>query len=439
VPTNNDSPVSVYSTDGHSYTTSISSVPYSKYTFSNNYYLARGFGKDAKFLKPGKEFVFNNPALLVNGAAGQNLLHNPVPNVTLLGQSTTVDGEIINFPGNVFLFEHMYLSKASRNDWERGIYNCIDVYVNGESQQVATSQEDFPTYGSAFVSDSRSAKFVNNYIRVVTNQRPSTDSRLHVLYFQPVVKMNMSSITIAGVEYLEAKYTPPEDTGLAFTTKVYYNNVDGAFYQDAQFTVPGVPAHYFFVEDISENRGTIRAQSGIEWLSSTFDDLNGTSFNIEYVYNVAISQLQAVMERSKQITTDVLVHSSDFKYMKLFITVMYTPGFTETNVNQQIVSSLQAFFGTQKYGTTVQMSDLLQTIHNTSGVDNVRWTNQMPNGNKVEIVTRYGSSFETPIYYTKDFILNDNELPSTPDTQNGQFVENAIVIQKKAQNTWESN
>lgn len=439
IPTPNDSPPSVYSPDGHSYTTSISSVPYSKYTFSNRYYLAKGFGKDAKFLKPGKEFIFNNPALLINGAAAQNLLQNPVPNVTLLGQSTTIGGEIVEFPGNVFLFEHSYLSKASRNDWEMGVYNCVDVYVNGESQQIATSEENFPTYKSQFTSDSYSSYFVRNYMRVATHETPDIGSRLQVLYFQPMLQMTQGSMIIAGTEYYEAKYTPPEDPDQAFTTKVYYNNADGGFYQDQTFTVPGVPGQYFVVEDISENRGTIRAQNGIEWLSSTFEELNGTSFNIEYAYNTAISQLQAVMERSKQITTDVLVHSSVFKYMKLFITVMYTPGFTETNVNQEIVSALQAFFGTQQYGTTIQMSDLLQVIHNTNGVDNVRWTNQLSNGNKVEIVTKDGNSFSSPVYYSKDFILHDDELPSVPDIQNGQAIENAIIIQKKAQNTWESN
>lgn len=451
VPNNVDLVTNLYY-NGNTYTTSLSSAPYSKYTYSNNYYLAKGSGKNARFLRAGKDFVFNAPGSLVNGAAGSSTDDAYLPNVTLLGDATVVDGETIDLPGNVFFFEHTYMSRASRNDWERGIYNCVDVYVNGEASQQASSEESFPSSSMLFVDDPTNVSYRGNYIRVATNETPALGSRLHVLYHQPMLDLTGDSITIGEEVYLEARYVHPDDTTKAWTTYVYHNTTTPllpsdplvGYYKDADFTIQAEEGHYFIVEDVSELGDTVRARNGIEWLS-TVTIPQGSSFNVDYTFNLAIPQLQAVLERSKQITTDVLVHGSNYRYLRLYITIMYVPGFTEENVNKQIYSSVNAFLNTQYYGTTIQMSDLLQVIHNTSGVDNVRWTYESPLDDdlypqhKVESVTRYGDSFSDRVFYDTDFILNDNELPSLPDIQGGQAIENALVITKKAQNTWETN
>lgn len=453
VPKTPDTTTIPYYSGATSYTTSLSSAPYSKYTFSNNYYVAKGSGKNARFLRAGKDYVFNNPARLVNGALGQSLIGNPVPNITLLGESTSVDGETITFPDNIFFFEHKYLSKASRNDWSRGIYNCVDVYINGEAPQVASSEEPFPSESTRFSGDQSNIAYYKNFIRVATNDNPTIGNRLHVLYFQPMINLTSSNITINESVYKEAKYVHPQNTAKAWTTVVYYDSFTTAFYKDPLFTIPAEEAHYFIVEDISTNGGTIKARNGIEWLTmpdpststAAVNVAQGTSFNVDYTYDIAVSQLQAVMERSKQITTDVLVHSSNYRYMRLYITIMYTQGFTESNVDIQIYNSVAAFLNTQYYGTTIQMSDLLQVIHNTNGVDNVRWTYEDPVNDpnnpkhKVEFVTRYGDSFATRLFSDKDFILNDDELPAMPNILGGDEIQNALVIVKKAQNTWETN
>jgi hypothetical protein len=448
VPTQPDTTISIYANGNDTYTTSLSSVPYSKYTFSNNYYLAQGSGRSAKFLKPGKDYVFNNPASYVNGAAGQDSIDNRAPNVTLIGESTVTDGVTVEHPGNVLFFEHTYLSKASRNDWSQGIYNCVDVYVNGQQSQLASSEEAFPSVATQIVGRPESVFYYENYVRVATNEHSDIGNRLHVFYFQPMINIPSMSITIGGTVYYEAKYVHPEDTTKAWTTKVYRKPLTpvtvgaGEYFIDQQFTTPAIEAHYFVVEDVSVNRGTVRANNGVEWLSSV-TATQGASFGVDYNYNLSVWQLQAVLEGSKQITTDPLVHSSTFKYFRLYLTVMYVEGFTEENVNKQIHDSLAAYLNTQYYGTTIQMSDILQAVHNTSGVDNVRWTYEDPQDDinnpqhKLEIVTKYGSSFAVPTYKDKDFILNDDELPALADIAGGDAIENALVIVKKAQNTWD--
>lgn len=450
IPQTADDEVSILGTTTKSYTTSLSSVPYAKYTFSNNYYLSKGSGKNAKFLKPGKDYVFNNPAHLVNGAEGQNIIDRKAPNVTLLGDSTVSNGVTIIHPGNILFFEHTYLSKASRNDWSRGIYNCVDVYVNGQQSQLASSEEAFPSTAAVLQGDSSKSFYYKDWLRIATNEQAVVGNKLQVFYFQPMINIPATSITINNNIYYEAKYVHPNDKTKAWTTKVYYKSTSdvgqtpvGYYIDDQTFKVPAIEAHYFVVEDVSSHRGTVRARNGIEWLSNV-TLAEGTSFTIDYNYNLSVWQLQAVLERSKQITTDPLVHSSVFKYFRMYLTIMYVEGFTEENVNYQIYESLTAFFNTQYFGTTIQMSDILQVVHNTSGVDNVRWTYQNAQDDvnnqqhKIEIVTKYGSSFATPSYKDKDFILNDDELPALADIANGNAIENALVIVKKAQNTWDA-
>lgn len=423
------------------YTTSLSTVPYSKYTYSNNYYVVKGVGKAGKFLRPGRDFVFNNPAREAGGTSSVPV-GNVAPNYTLLTDQTVIGGTTVDVPGEIFLFEHTYLSKASRNDWANNIHNCVDIYINGQQDTVASSEEAFPSAAMNLVNNSTKITHYKNYRRIATNGDPLVGSRLQILYHQPLTDTLDGAITINGVIYYEARYI---ENGKAFTGPAYYRSLDGGYYTTPTGDVEATPAHYFIVEDITSLGGTIRARDGIEWLPSSAIlgtkavPADGARFTLNYRFNSAVTELQAIVERNKQITTDVLVHESVYRYMRLYITVMYTPGFTDTTVNLQIANSLTGFFNTQYYGSAIQLSDLLQVIHNTSGVDNVRWTYENGvGGHKIEAVTRTGNSFASPTHYDSDFLLNDNELPSLPDIADGEEIENALVIVTKAQNTWNS-
>jgi len=93
-----------------------------------------------------------------------------------------------------------------------------------------------------------------------------------------------------------------------------------------------------------------------------------------YIYDANIYNLQSSLEGAKQITTDVLAHKAKVRYFKPDITVMYSQGSNPSSVNTSIISALKFYFDSQYFGTTIQLSDILQTIHNVAGVDNVRWS-----------------------------------------------------------------
>jgi uncharacterized phage protein gp47/JayE len=379
-------------------TTTVSTVPYSKYTYSTGYVVQRV--SDNTFYKANKDYVFNIPAWADGDSTG--IASNTIgPNLTLLNPTmaaaTQPESEIL-------LFEHVYMSKASRNDWFNQITNCVDLYINGADIQEATSEEPTPTQAQEIVSDKNSPFYYKNFQRTLTRANPEPDvaSYLQILYFQPVVFVP-ETITVNNITFAK--------------------NID-----------------YFQLRDISEYHGTVRARDGIEWTKNALTQINlqTTSFPVSYQYDSNISILQSVVEKNKQITTDVLVHKAKFRYMKLYITIMYSANSTPETVNKEIYSALQFFLGGQYFGSAIQLSDLLQTIHNVSGVDNVRWTyeNQQDpvDRKKIEFVTEDGVSYEEPIFIDKDFFLDDDELADLP----GTTWSDALVTVTKAQNTWNS-
>lgn len=93
-----------------------------------------------------------------------------------------------------------------------------------------------------------------------------------------------------------------------------------------------------------------------------------------YQYDDNIVALQALLEANKQVTTDVLAHKAKVRYFKPDVTVMYAPGVNRASVNDTIRNALVNFFDTIYFGSEIQLSDIIQTIHNVAGVDNVRWS-----------------------------------------------------------------
>jgi hypothetical protein len=89
---------------------------------------------------------------------------------------------------------------------------------------------------------------------------------------------------------------------------------------------------------------------------------------------------------------------------------MYNQGVGVSAVNTQIDLALSKFFAQQGFSTWVQFSDILQIVHNVSGVDNVRFTTSTDDATYHGIKTCFSDG---TVISTKDtdFVLKDNELP----------------------------
>jgi uncharacterized phage protein gp47/JayE len=395
LPTESGNPGGLSPAVAGEYTSALSTIPYSKYTYTEvPYFVSNGeIGSTSVFYRSLIDFRLNTTATAKNRgdayrffSAGLDIDPTSAdatyrPNVTFLNvmpSTTTTDFDGIT-EGQIVLFEHSYVSKASRNDPIRNVHNAVDVFIDGGN--VLTASTVVPTPGpsptSVFVNDSTSAYHYDNYRRFGEPEHPPVLGNFFIPLFNEPALSLPDSITVVGTLV---------NTTQATTT--YYKGI-----------------HYFLVEDVSELRGTIRARNGIEWnyfagqavsdpqdgpytgaAITDYAELNPIEIN-DYEYDRNIIDLQASLEANKQVTTDVLAHRAHERYFKLDLTIMYTTGKSNSATDQAIHDAVAAFLDGQYFGTTIQLSDILQIVHNVSGVDNVRWSSDVPGNTDLNRVT----------------------------------------------------
>lgn len=357
------------------WTTALSSIPYSQHVYSTlPYYVTTGdtTSLEAVFFRQEVDFKINTTDVardrgdtyrgrIVGGGYNVNTdaITDFQPNLTFFNVYEGENEEVIGVrPGDILLFEHSYMSDASRNSYERQLLNCVDVYINGQNstQADAVTVKPNSTFANVnqFVTDPTNRFYFENFRRVgEPERRPVVGNFFQGLFWTPVLTVPSTIITAQGT-YIEG-------------------------------------VHYWAIEDVSEIGRSVRARTGIEWNSTikaegtgdTDEHFSGptivanTAKELEitgYTYDRNIVDLQASLEANKQITSDVLAHQSFNRFFKLDLTIMYTQGFSVSATNSQIRTAVEAFFNGAYFGTTIQLSDILQIVHNVAGVDNVRWS-----------------------------------------------------------------
>jgi uncharacterized phage protein gp47/JayE len=352
------------------YTSALSTIPYSQHTYDSvPSFVSNGqSGLGAVFYTEGIDFDLNAPAVnkgdtyrQVNAGTGLAVTDPDAefrPNVTFLNVYADNDQAVDSIrTEDIVLFEHSYISTASRNDYDRAILNCVDVYVNNENATAATTVIPRPKPGALPFQDNPTHRLhFENYRRVgEPEHRPVLGNLFSPLFWNPLLTLP-SQLVIDNFTYLQGY-------------------------------------HYWPVIDVSEQGGTVRARTGIEWSADaaglvgvdfagpTITANDATSIKIaNYTYDKNINDLQGALEGSKQTTTDVLVHKAILRFFKFDITVMFAPGNSITNTGPSIVAAVQSFLENIYFGSVIQLSDILQVIHSVAGVDNVRWTNALSPG-----------------------------------------------------------
>lgn len=364
------------------YTSALSTIPFAKYIYSSElpvFVSSRDIGPEMVFYRQDVDFTVNAQPNTNKGDAYRlatvGLDIDPTgttakyrPNVTFTNVYTGVNADVTAIrPNDLVLFEFSYMSEASRNDFSKGITNSVDVYVDGGNETVASTVITRPTTGSALIDNTASKFHYENYRRVgEPTKRPITGNVLTPLFWEPVLDLP-DQIEVEGVQY--------------------FKNI-----------------HYWAVEDVSSLAGTIRARNGIEWSTTvrgredtnveespdlytgkiitdaTGDPIGGAPIEIiDYIYDKNIVDLQASLEGAKQVTTDVLAHKAQERFFKLDITTMYSNGGSIAEADGIVGSSVDRFLRSQNFGSVIQLSDLLQVVHDVPNIDNVRWSSDMPN------------------------------------------------------------
>jgi len=341
-----------------------SQIPYSKYTYNYDYFLTDGnIANETFYTKNGIDYTFNNTI---------------PPSLTVTNRTTLPSGSVV-------LLEHSYTSVNSRNDPTNNILNYIDVYVSGSDITTATESALFPS--TTFSNTTSSPVYRQNYRRANDGSVPVAGNFFQDLLWQPVSSLP-STITIGLNTYT-------------------------------------LNTHYWLVRDNLISKGSRRARNAIEW-ASTNTTPAGTAFTLTYNFNKLPLTLNELMEAHKQVTADILVHEANKRYFNVYLTIMYSPGFSSTSVDQAISTALTNYFNNQQFGVVIQLSDLIDIVHEVVGVDNVRITTTTDNATNYGIREVGADGVTTINTYTTDFALQDADLP----------VLNTIVTLRKSQNTW---
>jgi uncharacterized phage protein gp47/JayE len=346
----------------------LSEIPYSQWTYNVDYYLTNGEFTNEIFYAPnGVDYTFDDtvpPSITINSAGSLNV-------------------------NDVVLLEHSYCSANSRNDPANNIGNYVDVYVSGQDIIEAEEALRFPSSANNFVGTVGNAFENTRWIRYDTGSNPVIGNRFQELLWQPIFTLP-SSITINSIEFF-------------------------------------LGTHYWLVVDRTNVKGSRRARNGIEWSSTAAASIpTGTIFVLNYDFNRLPISLNELMEKHKQVTTDVLVHSATERFYNINLIVMYTPGLSRTSVDEAVSATLTDFLEKQQFGAVIQISDILEIAHSVPGVDNVRLA--LPGDGVAYGIQEVAGNGTTPlgVPFVDDFAIQDSDLP----------VLHTVVTTQKSQNTW---
>lgn len=421
-----------------------SQIPFSKYTYNWDYFITNGNLDNEIFYEPALDYTFNPtvpPSITSNNiattlsqdtnfpvstvnvvsttgfkdAGSLTITKESVPTATVVVSYTgktsntftgvtggSTIGEIIDpgtfptgspvrqgqlLPGDTILMEHRYCSAHSRNNPTTNILNYIDVYVAGLQPQIVNESTAFPS--NTFNATTTSPYYNLNYLRE-SGQHPLIGNYYQSLLWQPIISL-------------------PESIDIGSYT--FFLNKD-----------------YWLVKDTTTYQGSKRGRDGIEWRSTIINVLaSGSIFLLEYTFNKLPLSLNELMDEHKAITNDVLTHSSWSSYLVINLVMMYSIGYDKTSVNEAVSIALSDFLERQNFGTTIQISDILEVAHEVSGVDNVRLTRSNDGvAHGIQEVAADGITNLGPPRNI-DFILQDNTLP----------VLQKVVITSKSQNTYD--
>jgi hypothetical protein len=184
----------------------------------------------------------------------------------------------------------------------------------------------------------------------------------------------------------------------------------------------GITYAYRIVHDVTNLGMTPASLFGLEW-ESAYLPLNGAAFSVgadgNYTYNQVPSSIQAAIDQWRLAGIDARAHQALYRPIKFCFSVVYDRTATPSVVNSAMDTSLSQYVSSLGMNAGVQVSDVIQLLHNVAGVDNIRFLNTgddtTTNGIAIQQFSLDGTLLTT---YTdangraKDVYFTDAELPT---------------------------
>lgn len=323
--------------------------------------------QDVKYVWPKSSSVF------VNLGEEDQTFYNEVTDYTLSAGASPIFTRVT--PGGaipsaqVINLEFEYTPRPSRNDPANGIYNKVDVYVDGIDPYTVTERTSIT---DTTLSDTPGNElYINNFQRFGASGTPVATNRFMRLGNVPLVSFP-NTLTVDGTTYTMGE-------------------------------------HYWVLTGTTLDQGSVYEVAGIEWDESGPSE---TSITLNYTYNRLPQVLQAVMKNSKQITTDVMVHQAKYRYLKPNINVQFDRSYSVTQVTTAIEERLRSYYTPFPFGAHVKITDLLMSVRQVPGVANVSLTTSAQNASHYGVEVFVDSTDPTPASFeTGDFKLDANMIP----------------------------
>jgi uncharacterized phage protein gp47/JayE len=268
------------------------------------------------------------------------------------------------------------------------VNNRVDVWTNGTDPVPVTQACKFSTASSVRFtnSDPTSAMYVNKY-QTLDGRNPSNNDVFTPLGFGPILTLP-NTLTIGGSTFTEG-------------------------------------THYDIIQRTDAFGLTPTSAAGIVWYASGALPTVGSPFSVAYVYNQVPAVIQRQVESQwRLLGTDVQYHAGIANSYRFHLAVVYLRGFDSTSVNTAINAAISNLVSSLGFDSSLQISDVLQVVHNVAGVDNVRFLNSGDDGTHyaIEQITSNGTSF-SPVRLSAisgraaDIYFDDAHYPTFFDTR----------------------
>lgn len=159
----------------------------------------------------------------------------------------------------------------------------------------------------------------------------------------------------------------PQETQI--TESLYINGNEGTFPTNRPIKkVIQVPNGVSYSIDTTSNY----RKSPLEY--SRFYSVTPGTYSITYTYNQNIKLLNDWMnkEENKPLILDILVREAFEVYLKIDVIVKIKPGFSFLEVREALLTNLRSFINSYKFKQSIHLSDIVNVIENTMGVDYIK-------------------------------------------------------------------
>jgi hypothetical protein len=111
---------------------------------------------------------------------------------------------------------------------------------------------------------------------------------------------------------------------------------------------------------------------GLSWQTTRVPP-NGSAFSLTYNYNRIARDVQENINQWRLVGTDAQAHCGIRRMIKFHFAIVYDRQYDSSAVNTNIDIALSALCSSLGFAASLQVSDVIQTVHNVPGVDNVRF------------------------------------------------------------------